>query len=98
MVQHAVDCNNWETMIQPVDSLLLNMKSAVVEEKDIKMVRNGQPINLGRQGFGAKYLESYRLYTRNGNFLAVVRFNKARNRWDPYKVFQLDNPSPFAPE
>lgn len=97
MVQRAVDDNNWEIMIHPVDSLLLNMKSAVVEENDVRMVRNGQPINLGQQGFGAKYLESYRLYTKDGNFLAVVRFNKARNRWDPYKVFQLGNPSPFAP-
>lgn len=88
----------WRDLIWPPDSVLLHLKSAVVDEVAEKCVRNGQPISLGHRGLYARHLEGYRLYSKTQQFLAVVRFNRPNNRWDPYKVFRIDEPSPYAPE
>ena len=96
-VREAAASGQWRELIRPVDYLLLHMKSAVVDKTTDRLVSNGQSISLGHRGLYAQYLESYRLYTTDGRFLAVVRFDKARNRWDPYKVFHFDEPSPYAP-
>lgn len=87
----------WRELIRPLDSLLLGMKSAVIGKAVERVLRNGQPISLGHYGLYAGHLESYRLYSGDGRFLAVVRFDRSSNRWDPFKVFQIDEPSPYAP-
>jgi len=87
----------WRELIRPLDSLLLDMKSAVIGKAVERVLRHGQPISLGHHGLYAGHLESYRLYSGDGRFLAVVRFDRSSNRWDPYKVFQIDEPSPYAP-
>ena len=93
----AVEENRWKEMILPLDALLLNMKAVSVGEGVEQMLRNGHPVSLGHRGLYASHLENYRLYSRDGRFLGVVRFDRSSNRWNPYKVFRLREPSPHAP-
>ena len=86
----------WRDLVWAPDSLLLHLKSAVVDEAAEKCVRNGQPISLGHRSLYARHLEGYRLYSRSHQFFAVVRFNRPNNRWDPHKVFRIEEPSPYA--
>jgi len=95
-IQDAVEEGHWRELIRPLDFLLLGMKSTTVSTAAEQAVRNGQSISLGPGTLYAGYLESYRLYTRDGRFLAVVRFDRAKNRWDPYKVFHIEEVSPYA--
>ena len=93
----AVAEGSWKELIRPLDALLLDMKSAVVGKAVERVLRNGQPISLGHYGLYAGHLESCRLYSGDGRFLAVVRFDRSSNRWTSYRVFQIDEPSPYAP-
>ena len=89
---------SWQDLLLPVDFVVLNMKSTSLSKIGEKYVRNGQSVNIPReQVIDASYLESYRVYTEEGHFLAILRFDKARDRWLPYKVFNLSTPSPYAP-
>lgn len=88
----------WKEHLHPLDSLLLHMKSLAVEENAERHLRHGRSVALGHRGLYAGYLESYRIYSSDGRFLAVVRFDRPNNRWDPHKVFHIDEPSPYAPQ
>ncbi len=93
----ASEQGRWRELIRPLDSLLLDLKAAVVEKDAERVLRNGHPVSLGHHGLYAGHLERYRLYSREGRFLAIVRFDRSANSWNPYKVFQLQEPSPYAP-
>ena len=82
----------------PVDFALLDMKSVEVSKAAERFLKNGQAINASPQTAAtAGYMEKFRAYDSDGRFLAVVVYDKPKNQWKPYKVFQLDSPSIFAP-
>ena len=94
----AAEAGRWRELIRPIDAPVLHMKSVLVSEAAERHLRNGQPVSLGHQGLYAGHLESYRAYAGDGRFLGVVRFDRPQNRWEPFKLFRSDEPSPFAPE
>ncbi len=97
-LRDAVSQNSWQERMLPVDFVVLYMKSATLSKVGEKYVRNGQPVNLSRNHLlNASYLESYRVYTKEGQFLAILRLDRGRSQWLPHKVFNLSTPSPYAP-
>ena len=94
----SAEPDGWERHLHPIDWVLKELRSVTVAKTAENLLRNGQAVNLGPQFMGAAYLESFRAYSSDGRFLALVRFDRPANSWRPVKVFQLDNPSPFAPE
>ncbi|MBM3925463.1 MAG: tRNA pseudouridine(55) synthase TruB [SAR202 cluster bacterium] len=88
----------WNEILRPIDSMLLNMPAAVVDKPAERHLRNGQGIALGADALYASHLESRRLYTADGKFLALVRFDRPTGKWEPFKVFSLEESSPFAPQ
>ena len=88
----------WNQSLLAVDWVLLSMKGVVLNLAAEKYIRSGQSVNAAPGiGFQAGYMERYRAYGPDGRFLAVVSFDKPRNQWRPYKVFNLDVASPYAP-
>ena len=82
----------------PVDFALLDMKSVEVSKAAERFLKNGQSINASPQiAATAGYMEKFRAYDTSGRFLAIVVYDKPKNQWRPYKVFQIDSPSIFAP-
>ena len=97
-LQQPDDADSWKEHLRPVDSVLLDLKSVAVSEAAERYIRRGQPVSLPpHSGVYAGYMERHRAYTQDGRFLAVVCFDKPRNRWQPDKVFSLDTPSPYDP-
>jgi len=97
-LQEADPPHPWKEFLQPVDYVLLHMKSVAVSRAAERYIRGGQSVSLPPHiGVYAGYMEKYRAYTQDGCFLAVVGFDKPRNQWQPYKVFNLDTTSPYAP-
>ena len=88
---------NWQQFLQPIDWVLKDLKSITVGRQAEAYLRNGQSINLGGPAIEAGYLESFRAYSNDGRFLALVRFDRAGNAWQPSKVFHSDASSPLAP-
>ena len=88
----------WQQHLLPVDWVLRNLKSISVGQQAEQYLRHGQAVNLGHAPQNAGYLEEFRAYANDGRFLALVRFDRSENSWRPVKVFEVDSPSPYAPQ
>ena len=89
--------DGWKQHLHPVDWVIRDYKSVIVGRAAEKFLKNGQSVSLGRPEISAGYLEQFRAYNADGQFLALVRYDRADNLWRPVKVFQTDAPSPLAP-
>ena len=89
--------DGWRRLLHPVDWVVRDMKTVTVGAAAEKFLRNGQSVSLGRPDPNAGYLEQFRAYNTAGQFLALVRFDRAGNSWKPLKVFNSNTRSPLAP-
>ena len=97
-IQECEGTEHWKQYLQSVDFVLLSMKAVSVSKAAERYIRSGQSVTLPPHvGIYAGYMERYRAYTQDGRLLAIICYNKPRNQWQPYKVFNLDTPSPHAP-
>ena len=87
----------WLSNLHPVDWVVRDLKTVTVGPAAEKFLRNGQSVSLGRPEVNAGYLEQFRAYNSAGQFLALVRFDRAGNSWKPLKVFNTNTRSPLAP-
>lgn len=87
----------WLRHLHPVDWVVRDLKTVTVGPAAEKFLRNGQSVSLGRPNINAGYLEQFRAYNISGQFLALVRFDRAGNSWKPLKVFTPGARSPLAP-
>jgi tRNA pseudouridine55 synthase len=88
-VEEACRNGSWRSLLFPVDFPLLNLKAAIVQRDKAEAVRRGQGIYLGVPGRNASPNEMYRLYSVDGDLLAVLLPGKVRGLWQPQKVFKL---------
>jgi tRNA pseudouridine55 synthase len=96
-LEEACQQGAWQELLVSLDYALLSMKAVKVNAAAERAIRNGQAVSLGAHGHYAQHMESYRVYTQRGHFLGVVRLDKGRGLWMPYKLFALDAPSPYCP-
>ena len=87
----------WQQYLFPVDRVLMGLKSISVGAQAEEHLRHGQAVSLGRPELETGYLEECRAYNSDGVFMALVRFDRPTNTWQPVKVFQMETPSPYAP-
>ena len=88
--------NAWLDYIHPIDHALRSFRAVKLEETAERLITNGQAVSAGRIPFQGGYLEHFRAYGNDGTFIALVRFDRQENSWQPVKVFQMNVPSPFA--
>ena len=93
---NAATLGGWQSHLYPVDRALRGLQAVRVSPQGERQLRNGQPATLGRVDLAAGYLEQFRAYAPDGRFLALVRYDRPANSWQPVKVFQLNAPSPYA--
>ena len=97
-IEEAVDGpDGWQQYLFPVDRVLMGLKSISLGRQAEEHLRHGQSVSLGRPELETGYLEECRAYNSDGVFMALVRFDRPTNSWQPVKVFQTDAPSPYAP-
>ena len=89
--------DGWQKHLHPVDRVLQDLKSITLDRQAEEQLRHGQAVTLRRPEIEAGYLEECRAYNSEGVFMALVRFDQPNNSWQPAKVFQIDDPSPYAP-
>jgi tRNA pseudouridine55 synthase len=93
---NAQDPGRWLQYLQPVDSVLRDLRAVKVSPQAEQYLSNGQPVGMGRAAMEADYLEQFRLYSANGRFLALAKCDRSTNTWKPVRVFRGDAPSPYA--
>ena len=85
----------WQRFIYPIDTVLLHWAAMLVNDDVGRVIRNGCSLVLEN---GDDSLEQEipplslaknrcRVYTDDGCFLGVLRFNPERRQWQPEKVF-----------
>ena len=89
--------DGWHRLLHPVDWVIRDYKTVTVGPAAERFLRNGQPVSLGNPNMTAGYMEQFRAYNSAGQFLALVRFDRAGNSWRPLKVFHSEARSPLAP-
>jgi tRNA U55 pseudouridine synthase TruB len=87
----------WRDLLRPPDVALRALDTLSVESSAERHLRNGQAIALPAFSTYAKHLDARRAYSTDGRFLAIVRFNRPDATWQPERVFNLPDPSPYAP-
>ena len=87
----------WQEYLFPVDRVLMGLKSITLGQQAEDHLRHGQPVAPDRPEVERAYLEECRAYNSEGVFMALVRFDRPTNTWQPVKVFQIAAPSPYAP-
>ena len=95
-VEEAGDKEAWIRYIQPLDLVLRRYRAISVGGPAEKQLRNGQEVATGRLSIQPGYLEQFRAYGPDGRFLGLMRHNRQGNTWEPVKVFNLEDPSPYA--
>ena len=93
-LEHAFRYGYWQHFVHPIDTVLLNWTAMVVSDATERTIKNGCSLVLGNGCFeqnlsGLSSFENRcRVYTSDGCFLAVLRFNPEAGQWQPEKVFQ----------
>jgi len=92
------DC--WQSLLYPIDSVLLHWAAMIVSDDAMQSIKNGRPLVLenSERDEGSDYTEQSllagsssenhcRAYALDGRFLGVLRFNSETGQWQPKKVF-----------
>ena len=79
----------WQHFVYPIDIVLLHWTAMVVNDDTGRVIRNGCPLVLDNDAGPASssFENRCRVYTPDGCFLGVLRFNPERGQWQPEKVF-----------
>ena len=88
---------SWRQHLYHIDRVLLHLKSITLGSERVEQLRHGQAVSLDSIGLKSEHLEVRRAYTSQGNFLALVKFDRNTDSWKPDKVFHIDTLSPYAP-
>ena len=85
----------WQRFIYPIDTVLLHWAAMLVNDDIEQVIRNGCSLGLENTDDSLEQETSpltlaknrCRVYTDDGCFLGVLRFNSERRQWQPEKVF-----------
>jgi tRNA pseudouridine55 synthase len=77
----ALAQGNWREFILPLDEALLDFEPMVVDAQTEKRIRHGQQV----QGPDSPGLR--RVYSQEGEFIAILRYDPQTGHWQPKKVF-----------
>ena len=85
----AVAQGTWHELIHTPDTVVQNLPAATVSGVLESFVKNGRSVRLGpREGLDrVNHGDLCRIYTHDGQFLALARFDKPLGQWKPEKVF-----------
>lgn len=89
-LEDAFCCGYWQHFVYPIDIVLLHWTAMVVSDDTGLVLRNGRPLVLENDDSPAwsSFENRCRVYTLDGCFLGVLRFNPETGQWQPEKVFQ----------
>lgn len=90
VLAQAVQAGDWQELLHCPDVALLHYQAAIIGPVAARAVRQGRHVFLGyRPGPPPLHRDACRLYSTEGAFLAIARYNSTHNLWHPDRVFTL---------
>ncbi len=89
--EHFIE-DTWPEHMHAPDAALYELPAAIVGRRLQQLIRNGQPIPPESRIPVAEDGARCRVYSVDGVFVAVLRFDADSRRWRPEKVFQQGTP------
>ena len=86
----------WRDCLHPVDWALLDCEPLLVTLDEERAIGNGQAIPADGSAATPERRQA-RAYNRDGVFLALMEYRAGTQMWQPTRVFQPSDPSPYAP-
>ncbi|MFC2002348.1 tRNA pseudouridine(55) synthase TruB [Chloroflexota bacterium] len=88
-LEEAFRYGYWQRLVYPIDIVLSHWVAMVVSDDTGQVIRNGRPVTLEK--YNSSVLSSVenrcRVYTPDGHFIGVLRFNPETAQWQPERVF-----------
>ena len=88
-MEQKFEDGSWSDEVHPPDAVLYKMRAAVVSRRNEDMIKHGRALTPGLRIPVAAPHERCRVYSVDGRFLAVLKFDAATKAWQPDKVFSL---------
>ena len=86
-IEQKVSDGTWQDLLFSPDVTVNYMKAATVSDELSEMIKHGQTIPSDPQYPFIESSEKYRVYNRDGKFIAVMSFNVSLGRWHSERVF-----------
>jgi len=86
-LEDAFQYGYWQRFIYPIDIVLSHLEAVVVSDSTSQSIRKGRPLDYLEQPLPLSASNYCRVYTQDGCFLGVLRFDPERRQWQPEKVF-----------
>jgi len=93
-LEYAFRYGYWQRFVHPIDTVLLHWTAMIVSHASGRTIKNGRSLVLGNgylernPASSPSFENRCRVYTCDGCFLGVLRFNSEAGQWQPEKVFQ----------
>ena len=84
-LEDAFKQGHWAELVYPMDTAVLHMPLLTVNEDSEKDIVNGRPLAVSTGGDVSAGLG--RAYSRDGRFIAIIRYDVEQGHWKPEKVF-----------
>ncbi|MFC1935672.1 tRNA pseudouridine(55) synthase TruB [Chloroflexota bacterium] len=94
-LREALQSDSWTPLFHPPDYVVLRLSAVLLNAAEERQIRNGRAVPLSPRTHYTQHMEACRAYADDGRFVALVRFNRMLKLWQPFKVFQLNTPSPY---
>ena len=95
-LERSAVCGDWTSHLHPVDWALQELPAVQVDADHARAVRHGQAVAVETTPTGPPDAQLWRIYGPKGVFLALAR-PETDGRVAPTRVFDLLDPSPYAP-
>ena len=89
--------SDWRVHLQPVDWALRDYPALRASGDQAAAIKQGQAIRVDGDISSAERPGLWRAYSPDGVFLALLQFQAETGCWQPRRVFEATDPSPYAP-
>ena len=80
----------WKQLLHPADVVIQNLRSIVVNDKDELGIKNGRQLSHSNLGLKPFQQETCRIYTEDGQFLAIAKYDRLSSSWRPKMVVPVE--------
>ena len=87
--EKATHEKNWTELLHPADVVIQNLRSIVVNNIDELSISNGRQLSHSNVGSKPFQQEKCRIYTEDGQLLAIAKYDRLSSSWRPQMVFPI---------